>query len=80
MTFKSPRRRLVCLRRARFVRDHRELCSGFGFGERPALRLIFGALIRAEERSRGLRFAEFELRQTAAGKIIPAPRFLQVRA
>jgi putative transposase len=30
------------------------------------LKLMFGALIRAAERWRGLRFTEFELRQIAA--------------
>ena len=56
---------------------------------------MFGALIRAAERWRGLRFTEFELRQIAAvrkelneeyedfdhaaGKVIPAPRFEQIR-
>ena len=37
-----------------------------GFGEKPVLKLMFGALIRAAERWRGLRFTEFELRQIAA--------------
>ncbi len=37
-----------------------------GFGEKPVLELMFGALIRAAERWRGLRFTEFELRQLAA--------------
>jgi putative transposase len=37
-----------------------------GFGEKPVLKLTFGALIRAAERWRGLRFTEFELRQIAA--------------
>ena len=37
-----------------------------GFGEKPVLKLIFGALIRAADRWRGLRFTEFELRQIAA--------------
>ena len=56
---------------------------------------MFGALIRAAERWRGLRFTDFELRQIAAvrknstrntrtdhaaGKVIPAPRFQQIRA
>jgi hypothetical protein len=36
------------------------------FGEKPVLKLMFGALIRAAERWRGLRFTEFELRQIAA--------------
>ena len=33
------------------------------FGEKPVLKLMFGALIRAAEGWRGLRFTEFELRQ-----------------
>jgi hypothetical protein len=37
-----------------------------GFGEKPVLKLMFGALIRAAERWRGLHFTEFELRQIAA--------------
>ena len=37
-----------------------------GFGEKPVLKLMFGALIRAADRWRGLRFTEFELRQIAA--------------
>ena len=36
-----------------------------GFGEKPVLKLMFGALIRAAERWRGLRFTEFKLRQIA---------------
>jgi len=35
------------------------------FSEKPVLKLMFGALIRAAERWRGLRFTEFELRQLA---------------
>ena len=37
-----------------------------GFGEKPVLKLMFGALIRAAGRRRGLRFTKFELRQIAA--------------
>jgi hypothetical protein len=37
-----------------------------GFGEKPVLKLMFGALVRAAERWRGLRFTKFELRQIAA--------------
>jgi hypothetical protein len=33
------------------------------FDEKPVLKLMFGALIRAAESWRGLRFTEFELRQ-----------------
>ena len=32
-----------------------------GFSEKPVLKPTFGALIRAAERWRGLRFTEFEL-------------------
>ena len=35
-------------------------------GEKPVLRLMFAALVRAAERWRGLRFNEFELRRIAA--------------
>ena len=34
--------------------------------EKPVLKLMFGALIRAAERWRGLAFTEFALRQVAA--------------
>ncbi len=37
-----------------------------GFGEKPVLKLMFAALVRAAERWRGLRFSEFELRQITA--------------
>jgi hypothetical protein len=37
-----------------------------GFGEKPVLKLMFGALILAADRWRGLRFNAFELRQIAA--------------
>ena len=75
-----------------FVEERRRLKI---IGEKPVLKLMFGALIRAAERWRGLRFTEFELpdrrRQKgtrpgirgldhAAGKVIPAPRFQQIRA
>ena len=80
-----------------FVEERRRLkIIPNGFGEKPVLKLMFGALIRAAERWRGLRFTEFELRQIAAvrkeldqeyedfdhaaGKVIPAPRFQQIRA
>src|SRR6516162_334551 len=36
------------------------------FGEKPVLKLMFAALIRAAESWRGLRFTEFELRQLDA--------------
>ena len=50
-----------------FVEERRRLkIIPNGFGEKPVLKLMFGALIRAVERWRGLRFTEFELRQIAA--------------
>ena len=50
-----------------FVEERRRLkIIPNGFGEKPVLKLMFGALIRAAERWRGLRLTEFELRQIAA--------------
>jgi putative transposase len=50
-----------------FVEERRRLkIIPNGFGEKPVLKLMFAALIRASERWRGLRFTEFELRQLAA--------------
>ena len=50
-----------------FVRERRRLkIIPNGFGEKSGLKLMFGALIRAAERWRGLRFTQFELRQIAA--------------
>jgi putative transposase len=50
-----------------FVEERRRLkIIPNGFGEKPVLKLMFSALIRAAERWRGLRFTEFELRQIAA--------------
>ena len=50
-----------------FVEERRRLkIIPNGFGEKPVLKLMFGALIRAAEGWRGLRFTEFELRQIAA--------------
>ena len=50
-----------------FVEERRRLkIIPNGFGEKPVLKLMFGALIRAAERWRGLRSTEFELRQIAA--------------
>jgi len=49
-----------------FVEERRRLkIIPNGFGEKAVLKLIFGALIRAAERWRGLRFSEFETRQLA---------------
>lgn len=36
------------------------------FGEKPVLKLMFGAMIRAAERWRAIRVSEFERRQMAA--------------
>ncbi len=80
-----------------FVEERRRLkIVPDGFGEKPVLKLMFGALIRAAERWRGLRFTEFELRQIAAvkkrtrrrisrfnhaaGPVSPAPSFQQIQA
>jgi putative transposase len=50
-----------------FVEERRRLkIIPNGFGEKPVLKLMFGTLVRAAERWRGLRFTEFELRQIAA--------------
>ena len=50
-----------------FVEERRRLkIIPNGFGEKPVLKLMFGALIRAADRWRGLRFTEFELRQIVA--------------
>ena len=50
-----------------FVEERRRLkIIPNGFGEKPVLNLMFGALIRAPERWRALRFTEFERRQIAA--------------
>ena len=50
-----------------FVEERRRLkIITNGFGEKAVLKLMFGALIRAAERWRGLRFTEFETRQIAA--------------
>ena len=50
-----------------FVEERRRLkIIPNGFAEKPVLKLMFGALIRAAERWRRLRFSEFELRQIAA--------------
>ena len=80
-----------------FVEERRRLkIIPNGFGEKPVLKLMFGALIRAAERWRGLRFTEFELRQLAAVRkeldeeyqaaitpqreVIPTQLFQQIRA
>ena len=80
-----------------FVEERRRLkIIPNGFGEKPVLKLMFGALIRAAERWRGLRFTEFELRQIAAVRkelddeyqasitplatVSPAPSFQQIQA
>jgi transposase-like protein len=59
-----------------FVEERRRLkIIPNGFGEKPVLKLMFGALIRAAERWRGLRFTTrpgIRGLDHAAGKIIPA--------
>ena len=63
----THRRALPPLLERLFVEERRRLkIIPNGFGEKPVLKLMFGALIRAAERWRGLRFTEFELRQIAA--------------
>ena len=50
-----------------FVEERRRLkIIPNGFGEKPIIKLMFGELIRAAERGRGLRFTECELRHIAA--------------
>jgi hypothetical protein len=80
-----------------FVEERRRLeIIPNGFGEKPVLKLMFGALIRAAERWRGLRFTEFELarsppsgrtqrrisvlNQHAAGPVVPTSCFQQICA
>ena len=50
-----------------FVEErHRLKIIPNAFGERPVLKLMFGAMTRAAERWRRVRFTEFERRQIAA--------------
>ena len=50
-----------------FVEERRRLkIIPNAFGERPVLKLMFGAMIRAADRWRALRFTDFERRQIAA--------------
>ena len=50
-----------------FVEERRRLkIIPNAFGERPVLKLMFGAMTRAAERWRAIRFTEFERRQIAA--------------
>jgi hypothetical protein len=50
-----------------FVEERRRLkIIPNGFGEMPVLKLMFGTLVRAAERWRGLPFTEFELPQLTA--------------
>jgi hypothetical protein len=55
----------ACVAHLRPPVTHRRVVPN-DFGEKPVLKLMFCALIRATERWRGLRFTEFELRQLAA--------------
>ncbi|MBV8107870.1 MAG: transposase [Hyphomicrobiales bacterium] len=55
-----------------FVEERRRLkIVPNGFGEKPVLKLIFGALIRAAERWRGLRFTEFAPAVYAQPRALP---------
>jgi len=51
-----------------FVEERRrtKIIPNFLHGERPVLKLMFAALIRAAERWRGIRMSEFETRQLEA--------------
>ena len=50
-----------------FVEERRRLkIIPNAFGERPVLKLMFGAMTRAADRWRSIRFTEFERRQIAA--------------
>jgi hypothetical protein len=50
-----------------FVEERRRLkITPNAFGERPVFKLMFGAMTRAAERWRAIRFTEFERRQIAA--------------
>ena len=50
-----------------FVEERRRLkIIPNAFGEKPVLKLMFGAMIRAAERWRAVKFTEFERRQIAA--------------
>lgn len=52
-----------------FVEERRRLkIIPNAFGERAVLKLMFGALIRAAERWKSIKFTEFERRQTATVK------------
>ncbi len=52
-----------------FVEERRRLkIIPNAFGERAVLKLMFGALIRAAERWKSIKFTEFERRQMAAIK------------
>ena len=62
----SPTRRWLLFHVSGRSDDRRLKIIPNGFGEKPVLKLMFGALVRAAERWRGLRFTEFELRQIAA--------------
>jgi hypothetical protein len=80
----------------RLLVEERRWLKIMGIGEKPVVKLIFGALNCAADRWRGLCFTEFELRQIAAvgkdldqeyegfdhaaGAVIPTPCFQQFRA
>ena len=52
----------------RLFREERRRLKAVGtaFGEKPVLKLMFGAMIRAAERWRRIAFTDFEVRQIAA--------------
>ena len=51
-----------------FVEDRRRLkITPNGFGEKPVLKLMFAALVRAAERWRGLRFSRRDFRISQSG-------------
>ena len=65
----SPRRaiRTTNLLERLFVEERRRLkIIPNSFGEKPVLKLMFGAMIRAAERWRAIKFTDFERRQIAA--------------
>ena len=52
-----------------FVEEHRQLkIIPNAFGEKPVLKLMFGAMIRAAERWRAIRVNELERRQMPAAR------------
>ena len=64
--FVEERRRLKAARAYAAALRPRSCSLPNAFGERPGLKLMFGAMTRAAERWRRVRFTEFERRQIAA--------------